>query len=573
MKISASILILTVGLISNVIAQSVTIGNIDPNDLEIKAFTLPSDQTVQIDGAGGVFKDDYRILIYYAWILNSDTREVVWHLFDELKGYEDFKQRDGIYDFSLDLPLKAGSYELYFTGAYDNSSWSGEWTLNSFDDLLDEIFDSRNKQKFQRDIKEELFVQVKSSGLKVSSVDELFKKKLSESKVFFTRAEDGESFEQGFTLTGDAKIRVYAVGEGRKDDTFDYAQIMNAVTRERVFVMNYRNTEFAGGADKNLKVDKVITLPKGSYLVTYSTDDSHSFERWNALPPDDPQFWGVTLNPVAAVDAEKFTTYNPPKIVEPVVELVRVRNDKLESIGFRLKKDMNLRLLCLGEGDYDDMADYGWIVDASTRKTVWKMNGYRSEPAGGAGKNRRFDDVINLGKGEYIAYYSTDGSHAYGSWNASRPAEEDRWGLTLWATKEADINEITTFNPKAYTSKNLITEIVMVGDDAYEKAFFTLDQETEVTVVAIGEGQDRKMFDYGWIKNMDTGEVVWEMEYYDTDHAGGSRKNRIAVQNLTLSKGDYRLYYETDGSHSYRRWNADPPHDPDGYGIRVLKVD
>ena len=70
-----------------------------------------------------------------------------------------------------------------------------------------------------------------------------------------------------------------------------------------------------------------------------------------------------------------------------------------------------------------------------------------------------------------------------------------------------------------------------------------------------------------------TGKIVWEMDYYDTDHAGGARKNRIAVQILTLPKGDYRLYYESDGSHSFGDWNSEPPHDPEGYGIRVLKVE
>jgi len=575
MKISASILLLTLGLLSNAIGQSVSIGDIRPRDLEIKAFTLSTDQSVKIDGSGGVFRDDYKILIYYAWILDSDTREVVWHLFDELKGYRDFREKNGFFDFSVDVPLKAGNYELYFTGAYDNRGWSGEWTINSFDDLLDEIFDSRDKQKFQYGMQEDLFVKVAASGLKEVDVDDLFQKQVQKSKIYFARAEDHEHFEQGFTLTGEAKMRVYAIGEGRKDETFDYAWIIDAATRERVFEMNYRNTDFAGGADKNLKVDEVITLPKGSYLVSYSTDDTHSYERWNSLPPDDPQFWGITVTPESSADAKKFTEYDPPKIVTPIAEITRVRNNELESVGFTLKRDMDVRILCIGEGDDDEeeMADYGWIVDANTRKTVWKMKGYRTKHAGGASKNRRAEDVIDLPKGDYIAYYSTDGSHAYGSWNSSRPAEAESYGITIWATDESDLNNVSSFDPRDYRSKDVIAEITMVGDDEYEKESFILDKETRVTVIAMGEGQDYKMFDYGWIRNMDTGKIIWEMEYGDTDHAGGARKNRIAVENLTLPAGEYRIYYETDGSHSYRDWNSEPPHDPQGYGIRVLKAE
>ncbi len=573
MRISASIILLTIGLLSNVIAQQITIGDIHPNNLEIKAFSLNSDQDIHIEGTGGVFRDEYRVLIYYGWILNAKTRKVEWHLFDEFKGYDHFREKDGMYDFSLDVPLEAGDYELYFVGAHDNRNWGGEWSLNTFEELLDEIFDSRDRSKFQRSMQEDLFIKVSSNGLREADVDDFFRNAVRDSKVYFGRAKNEETFEQGFNLTNETRVRVYAIGEGRKDDTFDFGIIMNAVTRERVFEMNYRNTSFAGGADKNLKVDRVITLPKGSYLASYSTDDSHSYQRWNALPPDDPQFWGITLTPESAQDAENFAPYDPPKFVTPVIELTKVRNDKMESIGFTLSKDMDLRILCLGEGDYDEMHDYGWIVDANTRKTVWKMNGYRTDHAGGASKNRKFEGVVSLDKGDYIAYYVTDGSHAYGSWNSSRPAEEERWGLTLWATNSEDMNAIIDFNPNEYVAKNLIAEIVMVGDDAYEKKSFELDQPTEVTVIAVGEGEDRRMFDYGWIKNMDTCKIVWEMDYYDTDHAGGARKNRMAVEKLTLPKGEYRIYYESDGSHSFRHWNADPPHDPNAWGIKVMKAE
>ena len=119
-------------------------------------------------------------------------------------------------------------------------------------------------------------------------------------------------------------------------------------------------------------------------------------------------------------------------------------------------------------------------------------------------------------------------------------------------------------------TKNLIAELLMPSDNAYLKKIFVLDKDTKVTIMAIGEGSDNRMYDYGWIKNMNTGEVVWEMDYYDTDHAGGARKNRMVVENLRLPKGEYRLNYETDGSHSFNDWNADPPNDPQSYGIRVL---
>ncbi|MFH6984228.1 hypothetical protein [Marinoscillum luteum] len=575
MKYLAILVGVMFGLLGNLHAQTVTIDDVNPENLEIKAFNLSKSATVKISGSGGVFRDDYRLLLYYGWILDADTREVVWHLFDEMKD-DEFRKSDGVYDFSVELPLKQGNYELYFTGAYDTRGWGNnftmsDWTIDSFDALVDEIFDSRDKEKFRRSLQDDLMISVSGTGVSSVSVDALFDAKVKKAPVYFLKAENKERFEQGFTLTASTDIRIYALGEGRKDEIFDYVWIYNAASRERVFEMNYKNTDFAGGADKNLRVDEQITLPAGSYIVSYRTDDSHSFEKWNALPPDDPQFWGVALFPATEADRKNFATFKAPKSMQPVAELVKVRNHALVSKGFSLNKEMDVRVLCLGESSsYDDMADYGWIVDANTRKTVWKMRGYKTEHAGGASKNRRFEDVLTLDKGDYIAYYTTDGSHAYNSWNAASPHEEDRWGMTLWATNDNEVGLVTTFEVEDFVTKNLIAELLMPSDNAYLKKIFVLDKDTKVTIMAIGEGSDNRMYDYGWIKNMNTGEVVWEMDYYDTDHAGGARKNRMVVENLRLPKGEYRLNYETDGSHSFNDWNADPPNDPQSYGIRVL---
>ncbi len=558
-------------LIATARAQSINISDVSPNDLAIKAFSLNSNQSVSIKGMGGVFRDEYQLLIYYGWILNSETREVAWHLFDEVKD-RDFKRTDGPFDFSLDIPLKAGKYEIYFTGAYDSRNWNNNWNINSFDDLVDDIFDSRNKEKFRRSLQEDLFISVKGSGVKQERVDQLLASHLAKAKLYFVKAEDEERYEEGFNLNATTDLRIYAMGEGQKRELYDYLWIDDMNSMERVFEMDYRNTSFAGGAEKNLKMDETITLPKGSYKLSYRTDDSHSFRKWNALPPDDPMFWGVVVFPESSDDRNNFATYSPPKTIKPMVELTRIRNSRLESIGFTVAKDMQVKVLCIGEGDDDEeeMADYGWIVDANTRKTVWKMKGYRSENAGGASKNRKYEGLLDLEKGDYIAYYSTDGSHAYGSWNSNPPHEEELWGLSIYATNESSMNQIKTFEPEEFMSKNLIAEIVMVGDDAYEKKPFSLSKTTKVNVMAIGEGSDGDMYDSGWIKNLDNGRIIWKMNYYDTENAGGARKNRMVVETIELEPGDYRIYYETDGSHSFNDWNSTPPNDPQSYGIRIL---
>src|SRR6185436_14679863 len=103
------------------------------------------------------------------------------------------------------------------------------------------------------------------------------------------------NIKKGFSLSAPTKLRVYAIGEGGRDETFDYAWIYDADKHKRVWVMDYANTGFAGGAEKNIVADESITLPAGNYMVSYSTDDSHSYNDWNSLPPHDPQFSGITI--------------------------------------------------------------------------------------------------------------------------------------------------------------------------------------------------------------------------------------------------------------------------------------
>lgn len=552
-------------------AQTITIRDVHPQSLEVRAFQVTQNTNLEISGTGGVFRDDYKLLIYYGWILDSKTRRVVWHAYDDIRDRDDLEDERGKYDISESIQLSPGTYELYFTGAHHSYGWGGEWGIEDLGDLLEEIFSTRERNDFRRSVQEDLFVQVRGDGVKEVEIGDALGSNLKDAIAYFVRAKDEELFEQGFALSDDTNLRLYAVGEGRKDAIFDYMWIYDANTRERVFEMSYRNTRYAGGAEKNIKLDETIELPAGAYVISYRTDDSHAYGKWNALPPDDPQFWGVAVYPATTADKANIIPYKAPKTLEPVVELTRVRNYELVSKGFDVKKDMDLRILCIGERGHDDeMADYGWIVDADTRETVWKMRPYRSERAGGAEKNRLVNDKIKLPKGKYIAYYRTDGSHAYNSWNSSRPDDEEHWGITLWAVNESDLSAISYFDEDSYTASNVVVEINMISDRDYRRERFSLENTTKITVIAMGEGSDGRMNDTAWIKNMDTGRIVWEMDYYETEHAGGARKNRRVTETITLPSGDYSVYYESDGSHSFSRWNAPPPDDPQSYGVRVL---
>lgn len=97
-----------------------------------------------------------------------------------------------------------------------------------------------------------------------------------------------------FSLEREKQIRIFAAGEGQSGQMYDYGWIENAETGKPVWEMKEPETTHAGGAGKNRKVDIVITLPAGKYKLRYKSDDSHSFDNWNALPPE-INFWGIAL--------------------------------------------------------------------------------------------------------------------------------------------------------------------------------------------------------------------------------------------------------------------------------------
>jgi CubicO group peptidase (beta-lactamase class C family) len=109
-----------------------------------------------------------------------------------------------------------------------------------------------------------------------------------------TRARDNEDKTVEFSLPQNQSIRIFAIGEGQGGQMFDYGWIESAETGKRVWEMKEPETAHAGGAGKNRKTDTVVMLPQGKYRLRYKSDDSHSFDNWNSVPPD-INFWGIAL--------------------------------------------------------------------------------------------------------------------------------------------------------------------------------------------------------------------------------------------------------------------------------------
>jgi len=108
-----------------------------------------------------------------------------------------------------------------------------------------------------------------------------------------TRVADNADKTVEFALEKEQNLRVFAIGEGQAADMFDYGWIEDT-TGKRVWEMKALWTRPAGGAPKNRLTDVSVTLPAGKYKLRYKSDDSHSFDNWNAFPPA-INFWGIAI--------------------------------------------------------------------------------------------------------------------------------------------------------------------------------------------------------------------------------------------------------------------------------------
>ncbi len=119
-------------------------------------------------------------------------------------------------------------------------------------------------------------------------------------------------------------------------------------------------------------------------------------------------------------------------------------------------------------------------------------------------------------------------------------------------------------------TENIILSLTMLGDDESVVEGFALTRPMEVRVLALGEAMNGQLYDYGTILDATTRKPVWQMELHATHHAGGSDKNRMVDEVISLDAGSYLVRYVTDGSHSYEDWNAAAPSYPALWGITVL---
>ena len=123
---------------------------------------------------------------------------------------------------------------------------------------------------------------------------------------------------------------------------------------------------------------------------------------------------------------------------EIIADINQVGINQDISRSFILTQSTRLEIYGVGEncsGDFSSWCDYGWIEDA-TGKTIWQMQGQPAIHAGGAWKNQKIVQSLELPSGKYSLRYRSDAGHAYNNWD-SAPPENFFWGITVFSADKA----------------------------------------------------------------------------------------------------------------------------------------
>ncbi len=524
-----------------------------------RSFQVVDEVTCQLDAQGQIVDDRW---MARGWIVDVACHRLVWEM-----TLSDSRQsgRYGLRSVRDEITLTPGYYRLYF--GIDAGS---EVRIEDFGDFLEGLFDGFEPHASPQ--WEEWYISLdpeERSAVVSEAVQPLDPRVI----VQMIGVGDHSMKRKMFHLDDDVDVRVFMIGEGinRSNRMYDTGWILDLDSRTRVWQAHLRRGKHAGGADKNWVFDEQIHLSKGNYAVYYSTDGSHSAENFNRMPPYEPDQWGVTVSVVNVEDMASISEYQEERRA-PIVSIRRVRDDDFYHKGFELLQDMDVRVYALGEQSGSrTFVDKGWILKAHSYDVVWEMSGNNTTHAGGGRKNQMADERIHLAAGKYLVYYSSDDSHSFEEWNEEPPYDPEAWGITIYPAGD----NFTTdwFQPYSEDQDSSILGILtQPRDDDLLSSSFTLEEETQLSIYAIGEGDRYEMYDYGWIED-ENGRVVWKMGYSHSRPAGGARKNRMFKGVIELEKGSYTAYFRTDGSHSFSDWNASPPKDPYHYGMTLSVAD
>ena len=242
------------------------------DEMRSEGFALKRPMAVRIYALG----EGTSRMVDYAWIFDAEHRKHVWTMTLDNTRPAGGSEKNRLFDSTVHL--EPGMYTVYYRS--DGSHSAGDW--NSAPPAEAKYYGVSLFPANRRLNRADIGPFVRPGRGTSAPVAEL------------TQMGDNERARETFELARETKLRIYALGEGRDGEMFDYGRIEDG-NGNVVWQMRYDQTEPAGGGEKNRVFDGVITLRAGTYVLRYDSDGSHSHADWNDDPPDDPESWGISV--------------------------------------------------------------------------------------------------------------------------------------------------------------------------------------------------------------------------------------------------------------------------------------
>lgn len=407
----------------------------------------------------------------------------------------------------------------------------------------------------------------------------------------------GEMTSTAFQLNQPLEVRLQVVGAWFNDRPLTDCWLLDADTRETVWALD--KEQCRQSCQYGYSCDTTLSLGTGRYEVYYSTvktgpsislrgldsealtglltgllGDSVMLEGRDFERQSRQTQWGVQVTvPAGSEQAAETVRLAAEERPGPgtLAHIRRVGGKAFVTRAFHLSGPAEVEIYALGEGNKGKLFDYGWLVKSADRSRPWKMDFEKTRHAGGARKNRMARDRTTLEAGRYEVWYVTDDSHHWGEWNQPPPRDPDFWGITVRVIPGTG----GTIPPHradlpAFPAHRVIASIWRPGNNTVTTRVVRLRRGGPVLFYGIGEATDGRYYDWGWVKDCRTGEVVWAMDAKQALWAGGTKKNLMSEAVIPLAPGEYVVTYVTDDSHSGGGgWNAAPPWDADRAGLTL----
>jgi hypothetical protein len=355
-------------------------------------------------------------------------------------------------------------------------------------------------------------------------------------------------------------------------------------------------TRWAGGARRNRQADTTLALERGLYRISYLDAGSQAWGQWFGNPPFVPSAWGLTMAAADGASAGAVAALNPWSSLPRLASFSCVGPNADRRVTFTIRDSMDVQVHALGEVTGSTVHDGARLLrwSGGDPSPIWEMTADETRHGGGAEKNRIGEATLPLSPGTYTLAYYSDSTHDCTDFNSDPPDNPSRWGATLFVLDPGfDLRRVTIDQERTVGAAGEVAEITAatdstasaqgpagrtlvrldrLGNNRTVSAALEMPQEGVVRIYAIGELIPSQRFDYGWITAQD-GSVLWEMTRANTHPAGGSQKNRAFDGRVRLPAGTHTVHFRTDGQHAYGSFQQPPPDYPEGWGIRVERVE